>query len=101
MDQVWGDDKPPMPNEKVWILDNKYTGQDTVEKCQDISKKLPKDCDMLLVTALDDIAWLLNLRGTDIDYNPVFFSYLILHRNGDNFKMDLFINKDKVSEHEV
>lgn len=56
---------------------------------------------MMLVTTLDDIAWLLNLRGNDIEFNPLFFSYLILHKDGDNFKIDLFINKDKVSDAEV
>ena len=54
---------------------------------------------MLLVTALDDIAWLLNLRGNDIQFNPVFFSYVILHTDDARslFKVDLFIDSEKVS----
>lgn len=57
---------------------------------------------MMLVTALDDIAWLLNLRGNDIDYNPVFFSYVILHKDAaGSVKVDLFIDADKVSEPEI
>lgn len=52
---------------------------------------------MLLVTALDDIAWLLNLRGNDIEFNPLFFSYLLFHRDGESYRVDLFINEEKVS----
>lgn len=55
---------------------------------------------MLLITALDDIAWLLNLRGNDIEFNPLFFSYALFTTNDQrsNFKVDLFINQDKVSD---
>jgi Xaa-Pro aminopeptidase len=60
-----------------------------------------KDADMLLVTMLDDIAWFLNLRGNDISYNPVFFAYLIFHKEGETYKVDLFMNKDKASDPEV
>ena len=54
---------------------------------------------MLLITALDDIAWLLNLRGNDIEFNPLFFSYAIFKTDDErhNFSVDLFINQDKVS----
>jgi Xaa-Pro aminopeptidase len=62
---------------------------------------MPKEANMMLLTTLDDIAWLLNLRGNDIEFNPLFFSYVILHKIGENFKIDLFINKDKVSDQEV
>ena len=70
------------------------------DKFKDISSKLQKDCNMLLVTPLDDIAWMLNLRGTDINYNPLFFSYVLLHRSGPEgdelFNVDLFIDSNKV-----
>jgi Xaa-Pro aminopeptidase len=62
---------------------------------------MPAEANMLLLTTLDDIAWLLNLRGNDIEFNPLFFSYAILHKDEENFKIDLFINKDKVSDLEV
>ena len=56
----------------------------------------------MLVTALDDIAWMLNLRGNDIQYNPLFFSYVLFHRSGpkynQTYKADLFIDEDKVSD---
>lgn len=55
---------------------------------------------MLLITALDDIAWLLNLRGNDIEFNPLFFSYALFTTNDERneFKVDLFINQDKVAD---
>jgi len=53
----------------------------------------------MLVTTLDDIAWVLNLRGNDIEFNPLFFSYLLIHWNSENnFSLDLFISPEKVSE---
>lgn len=62
---------------------------------------MPAEANMMLLTTLDDIAWLLNLRGNDIEFNPLFFSYILVHKDGDSFKLDLFINKDKVSEPDV
>ena len=50
------------------------------EKYDNIAKAM-SGADFLLMTALDEIAWTLNLRGSDIDYNPVFFSYLIFDVN--------------------
>lgn len=67
------------------------------EKAQLIQDKL-KDAkiDLLLLTTLDDINWLLNLRGADIKCNPVFFSYLIIHI--ESGAIDLFINRSKLSQ---
>lgn len=58
-----------------------------------------KDGNMLIISTLDDIAWLLNLRGNDISYNPLFFSYIIFYKDANlNYKVDLFIDKEKVPE---
>jgi len=59
--------------------------------------------DMWLLSTLDDIAWLTNMRGNDIDFNPVFISYLIFHnkKGNDDYKVDLFIGKDKVASPSV
>ena len=59
---------------------------------------MPDGVNLLLVTTLDDIAWMLNLRGNDIEYNPLFFSYVIFHKNGDDSRVDLFVDADKVSD---
>ena len=58
-----------------------------------------KDGNMLIISTLDDIAWLLNLRGNDISYNPLFFSYIIFYKDANsNYKVDLCIDKEKVPE---
>lgn len=53
---------------------------------------------MLLLTTLDDIAWLTNCRGTDIDYNPVFFSYALFYVREGEERLDLFTNEKKVEQ---
>ena len=94
VDIVWGEKRPARPVNKVFHVETKYTGLTTKEKLQKIFDKLGSGVDLMLVTSLDEIAWLLNLRGTDIAYNPVFFSYAILH---PDHKIDLFIDSSKVS----
>jgi Xaa-Pro aminopeptidase len=101
VDLVWGEHRPVRPKENVWVYEEKYTGHSTQDKYTDIFKKLKPDCHMLLVSSLDDIAWTLNMRGNDIEYNPLFFSFLILVREGDNIRADLFIDKDKCSDPKV
>jgi len=53
---------------------------------------------VLLITTLDDIAWLTNCRGTDIDYNPVFFSYALFYVQEGQERLDLFTNPQKVAD---
>ena len=80
VDEVWGVDRPPRPANKIFHLETKYTGLTTHEKLEKIFEKIGKSSiDCMLVTSLDEIAWVLNMRGTDIAYNPVFFSYAILY----------------------
>jgi len=56
-----------------------YTGKEWPEKVSAVREKMSeKKAVGLVVTALDEIAWLLNLRGSDISYNPVFFAYVIV-----------------------
>jgi len=56
-----------------------YTGKSWPEKVSKVREKMSKKKAVgLVVTALDEIAWLLNLRGSDISYNPVFFAYVIV-----------------------
>lgn len=53
---------------------------------------IEKGTDVLVLSALDDVAWLLNLRGSDIQYNPVFFSYTVVTLD----KVYLFVNEGQV-----
>lgn len=79
VDIVWASGKPPRPNEPVKLLHQKYAGKDTRTKLEELRKELKKkNLDCFVVSMLDEIAWLFNLRGNDIPYNPVFFSYAVI-----------------------
>ena len=75
VDAVW-ETKPLLPVNKVSVLPLEYTGQSASEKLADLRTELLKnDASAIVLTALDEIAWLFNLRGQDIPFNPVFFAY--------------------------
>lgn len=78
VDLAWVD-RPPRPTNPIFNLSLKLTGISWHEKVRGIHAEMKKkDVKVLVVTALDEIAWLLNLRGSDIEYNPVFFAYVVL-----------------------
>ncbi|KAI9843452.1 MAG: hypothetical protein M1837_006298 [Sclerophora amabilis] len=79
VDVVWGQQRPPMPHEKVKVLSLDFAGKKFDEKIEDLRKELEKKKSLgFVVCMLDEIAWLFNLRGNDIPYNPVFFSYALV-----------------------
>nr|XP_049695756.1 xaa-Pro aminopeptidase ApepP isoform X3 [Helicoverpa armigera]XP_049695757.1 xaa-Pro aminopeptidase ApepP isoform X3 [Helicoverpa armigera] len=74
-----GDPPPKRPNNAIIPLPLEYTGKTAGEKIQELREKMAqKKASALVITALDEVAYTLNLRGSDIQYNPVFFSYLII-----------------------
>lgn len=76
--EIWLD-RPEMRHEKAWILPDKFAGEDRASKLHKIREFLAeKGCSGIVITSLDDIAWLLNIRGSDIPCNPVVLSYLIV-----------------------
>ena len=78
IDLVW-DDRPGPPQNPINPLPDKYTGQSWREKIANVRQEMgKKKCRALLLTALDDISYLFNLRGSDIDFNPVFFAYTVV-----------------------
>ncbi|XKL59824.1 hypothetical protein PGB90_000840 [Kerria lacca] len=93
VDIIW-DNQPPPPSGLLIPLEISYTGATSSSKVEEVRKKMEdKGTSVLLVTALDEIAWLLNLRGSDISYNPVFFSYVIITLK----EIHLFIGDAKVT----
>lgn len=79
VDEVWGSDRPARTNEKVMALGLEHSGKKFEEKIEDLRKELEKKKSAgMVVSMLDEVAWLFNLRGKDIDYNPVFFSYALV-----------------------
>lgn len=88
-------DRPAIPGHKVCLHPLKYAGETTASKISRIRKNLAvRGADGLLVTALDEIAWVLNLRGSDVHCNPVFVSYLLITPGN----VTLYINKEKLPE---
>lgn len=78
IDIIWTD-RPALSQQKVQILDLAYTGKETKDKLAEIRKRMTdKDADIHLLTSLYDIAWILNVRGSDIKYVPVVLSYLAI-----------------------
>ncbi|MCD8331197.1 MAG: aminopeptidase P family protein [Oscillospiraceae bacterium] len=84
---VW-EDRPALSARPVWELDAETAGQTRREKLRRAREALAPQGDWLLLSALDDVAWLLNLRGDDVQYTPVFLSYLLLSRE----EAQLFVN---------
>ena len=81
VDSVWSN-RPSLPRNEIYPLPLKFTGKDSSAKLQDIRNELKiigsdedSNPDVLLLSMLDEIAWLTNLRGSDIEYNPVFEAY--------------------------
>ncbi|ETO22962.1 aminopeptidase [Reticulomyxa filosa] len=94
IDTVWNDNQPEYPQEKVRIHSLEYAGETAKSKIEKIVTEIKKNkASALIVTSLDSIAWLLNLRGNDIRYNPVFFSYVLITEDGE---CKLFIDSKKV-----
>lgn len=78
LNEIWPD-RPPMPQNPAVIYDLKYAGKSCKEKLEAIRTELRKmRCESILLTALDEIAWTLNLRGNDVKCNPVVVSYLFI-----------------------
>lgn len=94
--QIW-ENRPSISKEKAYELDIKYAGITRSEKIKQVREHLTKlKADVLLLTSLDDIAWLFNLRGNDVACNPVLLSYALI---GIDY-VNLYVN-DGVLENEL
>lgn len=95
--RIWKD-RPSLPDSKVVIHPLEYSGESCASKLERIRAALrQKHAGGMLVAALDDIAWVLNLRGSDVHCNPVFVAYLLIEPK----KATLFIDQAKLSKEVV
>ena len=93
LEEIWKD-RPSIPLNSVEIQPMEFAGEDVSSKIKRIRRALrAQHADGMLVSALDDIAWTLNLRGTDVHCVPVFVSYLLIASD----KVSLFVDEAKVS----
>ena len=87
-------DRPSLPKDGIFELKLKYAGQSRKSKIAQICDVIAaKNVDYCLISTLDDIAWTLNLRGGDVESNPVFISFLLVGRK----KSYLFVDSSKIS----
>ncbi len=93
VDLIWKN-RPSLSKEPILILDQKYAGKAREDKIAEIREKMKQEkADLFLLTSLDEIAWLLNIRGNDVKCNPVVLSYLALSQD----QVLLFVNQEVVS----
>lgn len=91
---IWKE-RPELPAHKTWVLEESYAGRTAAEKIADVREKMKEEgADVHILSSLYDIAWLLNLRGGDIDHVPVFLSFLSVEEK----EVILFVNEKILDE---
>ena len=92
--EIWTD-RPAIPQNPVELHALEYAGESVGSKLRRIRSEMQKQgAEAVVVGMLDEVAWALNLRGTDVDYNPVFVSYLVVGSDSAT----LYINKEKLTD---
>lgn len=91
---LW-ENRPKLSAKPVWILDEKYTGKSAAQKLEDLRKAMEENhAGVHVLTTLDDIVWLFNIRGGDVPHNPVVLSYVVMTRE----ECFLFINEETLDD---
>ncbi len=94
LDEVWNE-RTSLPTEKVWVYDTKYNGKNMASKVSEVRSAMKKvNATHHVLTSLDDIAYVMNLRGNDVQSNPVFLSNVLVSE--DTFI--LYIDDKKIDE---
>lgn len=94
INNIWNE-RPSISNEKAFLLDIKYTGEDFKSKLNKVREAMKeKEATVHIISALDDIAWLFNIRGRDVKYNPVLISYAIVTLED----VYLFVDEEKLDD---
>ncbi|NXD72267.1 XPP2 aminopeptidase, partial [Eolophus roseicapillus] len=96
VDQVWGDQRPPAASGEIYSLPEEFTGSSWQEKVARIRQEMEQHVrhpTAVLLSGLEETAWLFNLRGDDIPYNPVFYSYTLL----TNTSISLFVGERRLA----
>lgn len=97
LEDFW-EGRPAVPQTPVITLGTDLTGEDRNSKIEWLRNAVAeKGCDAVLITALDEIAWLLNARGSDIEYNPLIISYLLVSRE----RVEWFVKKGSAMDGET
>ena len=95
IDKVWAD-QPQKSDAKLMVHDNRYAGQSSAEKRAAVAEWLTaNNLDSTVISALDSVAWLLNVRGSDVSNTPVALSFVLAHADGT---ADLFVAPEKIDD---
>lgn len=95
VDEAWGDARPPFPTAPLRAHPAEWAGKTAAEKIAECRAALAeKDADALVVSPLDEVAWLFNVRGNDLDFNPVALGYGLITQNAAT----LYVDRSKVSD---
>lgn len=90
---LWTEDRPSIPQTPLYEYEVRFAGESVADKVSRIRKAMAqKKADAMVISALDEIAWLLNIRGYDVEYNPVVISYVVLEKE----QVTLFVLPEKV-----
>ena len=90
---LWVDGRPAIPQDKLYAYSADFAGESVESKLERMRNQLSKkNADSLIISALDEIAWLFNIRGNDVEYNPVVISYAVLEAD----RCTLFVDANKI-----
>ena len=92
---LWTENRPAIPTSLLYEYEEKYTGESVESKLARVRKALEeRHCQALVISALDEIGWLLNIRGKDVDYTPCLISYVVVEMQ----KCTIFVAPNKVDD---
>jgi Xaa-Pro aminopeptidase len=92
---LWTEGRPAIPTSLLYEYSEEYAGESVASKLQRVREALQeRHCQALVVSALDEIGWLLNIRGKDVDYTPCLISYAVVEMD----KCTLFVAESKLNE---
>lgn len=99
IDRIW-EDRPALPEGKAFVHELKYAGEDTASKISTVlANTKAQGATSVFISALDEIAWTLNIRCNDVEFNPVATSFLYLSPNGSTLFIDPVKISAEMSEH--
>ena len=92
---LWTEGRPAIPTSLLYEYEEKYTGESVESKLERVRQALQeRHCEALVVSALDEIGWLLNIRGKDVDYTPCLISYVVVEME----KCTIFVASNKLDD---
>lgn len=92
---LWTEGRPAIPTSLLYEYEEKYTGESVESKLARVRKALEeRHCQALVISALDEIGWLLNIRGKDVDYTPCLISYVVVEMD----KCTIFVAPNKLDD---